>query len=588
MTNIRSTNGLSLLYQGIQLFSSEPQHISGHRKEMVQQIERETFRLLEEPIPELDMETFELFKRTGSRREYEQLYFARRKRLTALGLMVMIHPNEERYLQHLCSIIEAVCDEYTWCLPAHYANERSIDLFAAETAFTLAELNELIGERLPEGLRQRIKREVLDRVLEPFLAEEFIWWEKAEHNWASVCAGSVGAAALYCIKEEGDRLERIIQRAEQAMYCYLDGFEEDGACKEGYSYWQYGFGYFIYFVDLLRAHRNGQSSLLAAEKVKQIALFQQKCFLSGKAVVNFSDSLPEVGVYMGLTHYLNAEYDEVHIPEDHVAAEFHEDHCGRWAPAVRNLLWTTDRIGAPWPNESYKMEQAQWFVSRAEVAGSCAAFAAKGGHNDEPHNHNDLGHFILAMNGHSLLVDAGSGMYTRDYFGEKRYEYVCASSAGHSVPIIDGKLQSPSLQNKAMLLQCETHKDVDTMMLDLKQAYACDYLSYFTRSFNWNKKEGKLTLYDEFQGNTEDAIAVIERFIVAHKPEALEPNRLIIANNAVSVVIGYDSSQLAWETEAFEYMDHFGKPTILHRLDFRPMAPSTKQLLSFSFELQQV
>lgn len=585
MTNIPSISGLSLLYEGLQSFSSEPQRISGQRKAMVQQIEKEAFRLMEEPIPVLDMETFDLFKQTGSRQQYEKLYFARRKRLTALGLMVIIHPNEERYVQQLCSIIEAVCDEYTWCLPAHYDNERSIDLFAAETAFTLAELCALIGKRLPEALQQRMKQEVLKRVLKPFLAEESIWWEKAEHNWASVCAGSIGAAALYCMKEEEEQLERILQRAEHAMLCYLSGFDEDGACKEGYSYWQYGFGYFIYFVDLLRAHRKGESSLLASEKVKQIALFQQKCFISGKAVVNFSDSLPEVGVYMGLTHYLHAEYEEVHIPEANAAAEFHEDHCGRWAPAVRNLLWTTDRAGQPWPNESYTMEQAQWLVSRAEVAGSSVAFATKGGHNDEPHNHNDLGHFILAVNGQSLLVDAGSGMYTKDYFGDKRYEYMCASSAGHSVPIIDGKLQSPGLHRKALLLQCETNESVDTIALDLKQAYACEALSQYTRTFQWEKKTGKLLLRDEFHSNT-DPITVIERFIVACKPEQLAPDRLVVTHNTASVVICFDSSQLDWETEAFEYMDHFGNPTKLYRLDFRATETLTNAAFTFTFELQ--
>src|SRR5690606_32166132 len=159
---------------------------------------------------------FDLFKKTGSRQQYEQLYFARRKRLTALALMVIIQPCEERYVKGLQNIIEAICEEFTWCLPAHYDDARSIDLFAAETAFTLAELSELIGERLPESLRQRMRQEVLHRVLEPFLAEESIWWEKAEHNWASVCAGSIGAAAIYYLKDEQEKLEAILQQIGRA------------------------------------------------------------------------------------------------------------------------------------------------------------------------------------------------------------------------------------------------------------------------------------------------------------------------------------------------------------------------------------
>lgn len=586
MNNYHYTNGLLLLKRGIHSLRANPESRTNLNKEMVQQIEHEAQKLLHEQIPTLDMDTFDLFKKTGSRQQYEQLYFARRKRLTALALMVIIQPCEERYVKGLQNIIEAICEEFTWCLPAHYDDARSIDLFAAETAFTLAELSELIGERLPESLRQRMRQEVLHRVLEPFLAEESIWWEKAEHNWASVCAGSIGAAAIYYLKDEQEKLEAILQRSEQAMIHYLDGFDDDGACKEGYSYWQYGFGYFIYFMDLLRAYRNGQSRLLATEKVKQIALFQQKCFLSGKSVVNFSDSLPQVGVYMGLTQYLHAQYKEVHIPEENAAASFHEDHCGRWAPAVRNLLWTMEDNGAPWRNETYIMKQAQWLVSRAERAGSSFAFAAKGGHNAEPHNHNDLGHFILAVDGHSLLVDAGSGLYTRDYFGEKRYEYICASSAGHSVPIIDGELQQPGSHSRAVLLQCETSDDVDSMTLDLREAYASKHLSGFTRKFQWEKTRGRLVLHDEFLSNSQ-SMSVIERFIVAHKPETLNPNQLIISHQSASVIISFDSAELAYETEAFEYIDHFGKPTVLYRLDFLPTASLTSKTLTFTFELRR-
>jgi len=39
-------------------------------------------------------------------------------------------------------------------------------------------------------------------------------------------------------------------------------------------------------------------------------------------------------------------------------------------------------------------------------------FSAMGGHNDESHNHNDVGTSILIYNGNPVLVDVGSGAYT--------------------------------------------------------------------------------------------------------------------------------------------------------------------------------
>lgn len=62
------------------------------------------------------------------------------------------------------------------------------------------------------------------------------------------------------------------------MDYYLQGFGPDGACLEGLGYWNYGFGYFVYYADLLRKRTRGEMDWFRAEKVGRIALFQQKGF----------------------------------------------------------------------------------------------------------------------------------------------------------------------------------------------------------------------------------------------------------------------------------------------------------------------
>ena len=46
--------------------------------------------------------------------------------------------------------------------------------------------------------------------------------------------------------------------------------------------------------------------------------------------------------------------------------------------------------------------------------------AAKGGHNGEMHNQNDVGNLIVHAFGESLVADLGRGRYTRAYFGPAR------------------------------------------------------------------------------------------------------------------------------------------------------------------------
>lgn len=598
----RDLNGISLLKQGVQYFKQRGHEANlrnerDHEQEqnqgltiaidtaLLSEIKAEADIFLQQPIPELPMEIFNLFKEKGSRKEYENLYFARRKRLTALGLMAIIEPDERSYTTALEEIIAAVCQEFTWCLPAHYTDEQSIDLFAAETAFTLAELAELLEDKLSRQLQANVKEEVFRRVLEPFMSSSSIWWEQVEHNWASVCAGSIGSAAIYYMNDSDQRLQPLLERVVKAMESYLQGFQQDGACAEGYAYWQYGFGYFVYFADLLYAYTQGRTNLLAVDKVKQIALFQQKCFLAGKNIVNFSDSPPTAGVFMGLTHYLHDLYEEVHIPPAACRAAFAEDHCGRWAPALRNLLWLKHGSGAEWQAASYPLEQAQWLISRVQTSAGSAVFAAKGGHNDEPHNHNDLGHFILAANGKSLLLDLGSGLYTKEYFNEQRYSYMCTSSAGHSVPIIGGEQQTAGEQAKTELLALNVEEHKDVMSLELAAAYESKHLQQFTRTFTWNKATGGLMLEDDI-AFTEQAEAIVERFIVINDPSVVADNCLAVTYEGETVYIQFDAEAMEWHAEKFHYFDHFAQQTTRYYIDFEVKQPQLRQQLMFQFSLK--
>ena len=64
--------------------------------------------------------------------------------------------------------------------------------------------------------------------------------------------------------------------------------------------------------------------------------------------------------------------------------------------------------------------------------------AIKGGHNDESHNHNDIGHFVVYVNGKPMLIDIGVETYTQKTFSPDRYEIWTMQSGYHSVPVING------------------------------------------------------------------------------------------------------------------------------------------------------
>jgi hypothetical protein len=548
---------------------------------IVAEIRLEGKRLVDLPISELTFGLFTIFEKQGSRLEYEDAYFERRRRLNTYALLSLLEPDNEIFARELHETIWSICNEYTWCLPAHVRSTKvrgAIDLFAAETGFTLSELLLLLGERLPMLLRARIREEVEARLFEPYLKSGPFEWETATHNWAAVCAGSVGAAAL--LLEPSERLTNVIAKALGSMSCYLDGFGNDGACLEGVGYWNYGFGYFVYFADLLKRRTEGRINLFEHPKVRQIALFQQKCYLYADSTVNFSDSLGRMPVQIGLTHYLSHLYPEMELPPASICALYTDDHCSRWAPALRNIIWfDPKKRDSCWRDADYYLPDAEWIISRYSTEHGSFGFAAKGGNNDEPHNHNDIGGFILYADGVALVAELGSGEYTAAYFGEERYSYDCNGSQGHSVPIVDGCYQQSGPGSKARVLEAAVHDSEVRFLLDIMAAYSAPRLSSLVRELVWRKSgEPSLKLTDEFTFTSPPG-SIVERIVTMCQPvirEAEETEGKDLSGSLLlrgegsryAAKIVYDPKLLKPIVTERVYKDHSGKGTPWHTVDF--------------------
>lgn len=566
---------------------------SGEYREEVREIRAEAERLRHEQNPELAYSLFAVFAQRGTRLEYERVYFERRRRLNTFALLALLDPDDQVAEHELLDMIWSVCGEYTWCLPAHLGadgHERAIDLFAAETGFTLGEIALLLQGRLPRLLQTRIEAEVNRRLFEPFLRNGPYEWETARHNWAAVCAGSVGAAALLLLRDP-EALSAILERVHASLECYLQGFGADGACPEGPGYWNYGFGYFVYFADLLARRTLGEADWFAGDKVRRIAEFQQKCYLGGDRVANFSDAVPHCRVQIGLSHELARRYKSVQLPPPGLRADYRDDHCSRWAPAFRNLIWKDGAAEGEqdrdWPAVSYDLPDAQWLVSRHRSAAGAFCFAAKGGHNGEPHNHNDLGHFILIADGDTFAADLGSGEYTADYFGAGRYRYDCNGSQGHSVPIINGRHQAEGERHAAVVLEAATGGTRDELRLDLTGAYEEPGLKRFTRSFVWDKMElPALELTDEFRFVLQPE-ALAERVVTPLRPVMNGNGEVLLARTGGgkrALRIVYDGQRLEPAAQPHTFRNHFGRDETWYSLDFIVKQPGLTERVRLKFE----
>ena len=464
-------------------------------------------------MPSLTEELFAMFESTGNRLKYENVYFTRRKFLAVFGIAAVVFKRQED-LEKLEEVLQELCAEECWALPVHVNRKDNpewrftVDLFAAETAQALAEIVALVGEEQKEfGLTietcQKVRSEIERRVLVPF-EQTVQGWECSDHNWNAVCCGGIGSAAIYLLAgKEEHRLKPMLQRICHSLTFYLNGFREDGACMEGIGYFTYGMTYFTGFAEQLLRYSNGKINLFNNDKIRRIAEFQQKMYFGCGQTVSFSDGEESAKFRMGLTCFLAKQYETVRIPNRKFAAGFETDPCYRFMGLIRDVLWTADAEYEKNVDTAKEAELsegnvrhdilplAQWSICESKNG---IGFAIKGGNNNEPHNHNDVGSFLYLAEGEQVLCDLGAGEYTAEYFGAGRYGILCNSSEGHSVPIINGEFQQAGVQHRASFFEADGKGKT---IIEFSGAYQDGLAEKLTRETKFDMEDGRLEVTDK-------------------------------------------------------------------------------------------
>jgi hypothetical protein len=119
------------------------------------------------------------------------------------------------------------------------------------------------------------------------------------------------------------------------------------------------------------------------------------------------------------------------------------------------------------------------------AAGAEPPFAVclKGGNNNEPHNHNDVGSFSVVVGTNMVICDPGGEVYTKRTFSAHRYDSKVLNSFGHAVPVIAGQLQKAGADARGVMLETNFTDAADTLQLDIRSAYPVPDLQKLQRTF---------------------------------------------------------------------------------------------------------
>lgn len=340
-------------------------------------------RLSARPVDPFPDDLYLEFSRNGNRTHYQDW---RGKFLSALATLVSGEAAERkgRFVPAIAARLEAVCAWPSWVLPAHdrnlgnFANTNvTVDLVSSDLARVLARILASVGDALPAETVRRVRDEVNRRVFTPYLERpQAHWWFFGHNNWNAVCHCGCVIAALELIEDRTTRA-RFVEGAERGLPVFLEfGFEPDGYCSEGMSYWNYGFGRFLDLGLAVRKATGGKVDYFAHPRAIKAMRYAFADQLAKGVSPKFADGSG------------NPDEDLIKLGLD-VWPELK-------AEAVAAL-----------PLRSEFPDGQVWLMRLPAGEGAGFAFACKGGHNAEHHNHNDVGSYNVLMDGELVAGDVG-------------------------------------------------------------------------------------------------------------------------------------------------------------------------------------
>lgn len=517
------------------------------------------------------------YRDNGNRSNFENVQSERRKVLATLVAGELAGGNG-KYIPQIVNGLWIIMEESTWVLPAHVGVQKAgsglpdpaepvVDLVAGETAATLSWTQFLLHDQLDKLspiVNKRITYELQHRIIEPFLQRNDFWWMGFKgglvNNWNIWINTNVLQTALLSINETDIR-NKVIEKAIRSADNFVNGYPNDGGCDEGPTYWGHAGGKLIEFITLLSdasAHKFNWSN---NELIHQIGAYIYKMHIDSSRFVNFADASastvpPPHTVYL----YGLAFHDPLLINfAAYLSRLDNTDSIRIKAPSLAFFIYNLEfrdallaaRAVAPYAAVNW-LPDLQVLSMRSQAgAAKGLFFAALGGHNAESHNHNDVGNFVLYMDGKPALIDVGVGTYTKQTFSADRYKLWFMQSQWHNCPTINGVQQKDGRRFQANEVQFSNNK----LSMDIAAAYPeAAMVQSWKRTFTFSAAKTSLQLQEAYQLK-EWKEPFLLHFITALPADTNTPGKVILKGTTASLSMTYDPALFEVVTEQQEVTD---------------------------------
>ncbi len=568
-----------------------------------QQYIREAAEYLDYDWPVVKATDYLEIIRSGDRRQ--EVYAAPRAALTAL-VMGELAEGEGRFLDQIVNGVWYYSEQTWWGWSAHLtmqkaphglpdAEEPVIDLGVGEMTSILSWTWFLFRDafdKIHPLIARRLKDEIMEKAVNPFFERDDFWWMGLEdargiNNWNPWTNHNMLTAVLLLVDDPERRTEGV-QKVVRSLDVFLNVYPEDGGCDEGPSYWGRAGASLFQCLDLLKRATSGKFDVFDHPLIKNMGSYIYKAYIDYPYFINFADADATTGSRPQIIYsYGKAIGDPTLKKFGAFLAQKQgwgeEPPGGKVDEQIMQLMHLKEI-------ENVRAENAlipDFWLPDIEVAGARDQegdskgffFAAKGGHNAESHNHNDLGTCVMYFNGRPCLIDIGRETYTAKTFSSRRYEIWTMQSQYHNLPRINGEDQRPGGRFRAINTSFEARSKSAVFSTDIAGAYPEEAaVRKWVRTYRLDRGK-RFTIRDEYELESVKDAPTTLNFVTCCKVVDRKNGILQLEGDGYTLEMKYNSRAVTPRIEYKEVTDrqlHRYWPGGIYRIVFAFSSPEEK------------
>lgn len=516
------------------------------------------------------------YERSGNRRIMEDPFGQNNQAIADL-LMAELAEGKGRFIDQLINGVYQACEMTSWALSAHLSgpqeskrslpdNKRQIiDLTTGDLSSLLSWIYYYFSDefdKMNPTISERLRNEIQERTMDAYMNNDDFWWMALDYkpgmminNWNPWCNFNV-LQTFFLLENDKDKLAKAVWRTMESVDHFINYTHSDGACEEGPSYWEHAAGKMYDYLKILYDGTNGKISIFEEPIIKNMGEYIVKSYVGNGWVVNFADASAKGGGSPSLIYnYGKAVNSELMMS---FASYLNNKSLDSKLSSGRDIFRTFETIdtNAELNNTSpqYKLPKYTWYPETefCYMTNDNGYFvAAKGGYNNESHNHNDIGTFSLYIDTIPLFIDAGVGTYTRQTFSDERYSIWTMQGNYHNVPMINGVTQSFGSKYKATNVKFDENRM--QFSLDIESAYPSS-----ANADNWNRSyvlaNNKLTITDSYKLSNADNFNQIN-FMTWGDVNISNPGEILINVEELKAKLLYNKNEFEVEIETIKLDD---------------------------------